>query len=216
MKFPLAERFKSIQGEGVYTGTPMAFLRFVGCSVGKSICTHCDTDFEEMYTDLGGGLYTAEELAEWSKPHRHVCFTGGEPLDRNLEGLFYALMHNHTTEVVHIETSGTRYLPQWLVEGQVEDRTVWLTVSPKPGYHMEAIRQADELKIILGGLGDGSGWPTIEQALQWEMPGKPVFIQPRNYKLDIDNDQLLTAESVVNAYPSLRLSMQMHKVLRVR
>jgi len=49
----VAERFKSIQGEGLYAGTPMAFIRFVGCSVGKKVCNGCDTDFETTPWHLG-------------------------------------------------------------------------------------------------------------------------------------------------------------------
>lgn len=32
---PIAETFMSIQGEGVWTGTPMLFIRVAGCNVGK-------------------------------------------------------------------------------------------------------------------------------------------------------------------------------------
>lgn len=36
-KFPIAERFTSLQGEGLYTGTVMHFIRFAGCSVGSKM-----------------------------------------------------------------------------------------------------------------------------------------------------------------------------------
>src|SRR5271170_6427812 len=36
-KYPVSEIFTSIQGEGVYTGTVMTFIRLAGCSVGKKI-----------------------------------------------------------------------------------------------------------------------------------------------------------------------------------
>ena len=33
--YPIAEIFHSLQGEGVYTGTPMMFIRLAGCNVGE-------------------------------------------------------------------------------------------------------------------------------------------------------------------------------------
>lgn len=33
--YPIAEEFDSLQGEGVYTGTPMRFIRLAGCNVGR-------------------------------------------------------------------------------------------------------------------------------------------------------------------------------------
>ena len=36
-KYPIAEIFTSPQGEGLYTGTLMTFIRFAGCSVGKKM-----------------------------------------------------------------------------------------------------------------------------------------------------------------------------------
>lgn len=33
--YPIAEMFHSLQGEGVFTGTPMLFVRLAGCNVGE-------------------------------------------------------------------------------------------------------------------------------------------------------------------------------------
>ena len=219
MKYPLAERFKAPQGEGLYTGTPFAFLRTVGCSVGHKICTSCDTKFDEMYPALGGGLYTVEELVAWVGDYRHVALTGGEPLDRDLRPLITGLGRR----LCHIETSGTKR-PEWLGMAYGAGRhpigddpvPLWICVSPKPGYRDDMIALADEIKVILGGLGDGPGWPTLENAVEWARQGKLVYVQPRNGVLDIDKQAMNEAIAIVDAHPTLRLSAQLHKYLRVR
>jgi len=210
MKYPLAERFKSIQGEGLYTGAPMAFIRLVGCSVGQGVCTHCDTAFDKPYPELGGGLYDPTELATWSLPYDTICLTGGEPLDRSLKPLVDAAHEEGI--VVHVETSGTvKYDPQR--HGSLN----WITVSPKPGYLPFMIEMANEVKVILGGLGDDpTGWPSVEQAVVWAREGKLVYLQPRNLKHFIDPLALDEALGLVDRHPELRLSNQFHKFLNVR
>lgn len=233
MKYPVAERFKAVQGEGVYTGTPMAFIRLVGCSVGKGVCHACDTDFDRMLPDKGGGLYTVEELADWAAPYGHACVTGGEPLDRDLRPLLFELADRAV--VPHVETSGTRR-PDWLSvsswrapgshimavdadHGRRHYRTIalWVTVSPKPGYLAEMVESvADEVKVVLGGLGDGPGWPTLDDAIVWANVRRPVYVQPRNDLLTINGANMREAMAVVEAHPSLRLSVQLHKYLGCR
>lgn len=210
--YPLAERFKAPQGEGLYAGAPMAFVRFVGCSVGQKVCTACDTDFDRAYPQLGGGNYTAEEIVGWAAPEKRVCLTGGEPLDRDLSGLIEAA---HAAGIVsHIETSGTRY-QAWL-DG-IEPSWTWICVSPKPGYSTEMVEDvADEIKVIIGGLGDGPGWPTVEDAVRWADRGRLVYVQPRNERLTVDRRALDEALEIVAHHPQLRLSVQLHKFLRTR
>jgi|SRR5262245_1319982 len=209
MKHAIAERFFAPQGEGLYTGTPMAFIRFVGCSVGQNVCNLCDTDFSKMHFNLGGGLLYDDQLVKWANPYKHVCLTGGEPLDRELNTLIRAFAKEKV--MVHIETSGT-------VDKQVGMHpNVWLTVSPKPGYHPEMILKANEVKLILGGLGlTTEGWPTFQDAVEWANAGKLVYVQPRNLTKDIDMNELRTAIDIVTQYPQLRLSVQLHKFLRTR
>lgn len=232
IKYPFAERFKAPQGEGLYSGTMMAFARLVGCSVGQGVCTACDTEFDRVRVDLGGGLFTAEEIATWAGGCERVCLTGGEPMDRAINPLIGKL--NERGHVVHVETSGTKS-PGWLEfrrvnnvgaapgrhyimdeHGQVKGRNVWLTVSPKPGYLESMVDEADEVKVILGGLGDGPGWPGIEDAVRWANQGKLVYVQPRNGRNEVDMDHLKEALEVVATFPRLRLSCQLHKFVRTR
>jgi organic radical activating enzyme len=212
MQYRIAERFKSIQGEGVWAGTPMAFIRFVGCSVGKKVCASCDTDFDREYPWKGGGSFSSNELIAWAEPYKHICLTGGEPLDQNLAPLLDYLDLAHVAgserrKIVHIETSGTRALP---IVGRA-----WICVSPKPGFREDVIAVADEVKVIVPGLGPGEGWPTLEDALRWARAGRVVFLQPKNQRLDLDSENVKLCFDLVSRYPELRLSLQMHKVLRV-
>lgn len=239
MVYQVAERFKSIQGEGVYAGTPMAFIRFVGCSVGKKICQHCDTIFEHQIPWQGGGEYTEQELLDWAAPYEHICLTGGEPLDQDLEPLIKADMYRK--HVFHLETSGTQIVPEYIREKTHEwYRKAWVCISPKPGFIEEQIILADEIKVIVQGLGtpqslkmvaqyspdDARGhqhskrdtfrWPTLEDALRWAHMGKVVFLQPRNEKFNVDMNNLRLTQDIIAEHPNLRLSVQMHKILKVQ
>jgi hypothetical protein len=222
MIYPVAEKFRCPQGEGLYTGTPSAFVRLVGCSVGHKVCTSCDTQFDRTYPHLGGGMDSVEDLNKWVGPYRHVVVTGGEPLDRDLRPLIFGMPN----VLCHVETSGTVH-PRWLGPEPAQQGChfigdlqwpVWITVSPKPGYLQSMLRIADELKIIIGGLGDGPGWPTVDDAVRWaeERPDLPVYIQPKNSALDIDPFAMREALKLVDEHPNLRLSAQWHKYLRVR
>lgn len=236
-KYLVAEKFRSIQGEGVYAGTPMAFIRFVGCSVGKKICTHCDTTFERVLPWQGGGEFSAEELMLWVDDYQHICLTGGEPLDQNLSPLFEEADCREWDGMWHVETSGTK--PLWGLKAnpraaQREDGLwmhplVWLCVSPKPGWREDMIDLADEVKVIVPGLGDklpthgpdalaqaNFRWPTPQDALRWAEEGKIVFLQPRNGRFDIDRQNLLYCQDFIREHPQLRLSVQLHKLLHVQ
>lgn len=213
MTFPVAERFKAPQGEGLFAGTMMAFVRLVGCSVGKGICTHCDTEFSAIQQALGGGIYTVEDLLEWTDPYEHVCLTGGEPLDRDLTTL--VLQCQAAGKRVHVETSGTKR-PAWLHDlyrtRGFDPGAFWLTVSPKPGYLEEMVREADEVKVILGGLGDGPGWPSVSEAVRWAAEGRLVYLQPRNDVLLINRKNLAEVVGLCEQHPTLRISSQLHKL----
>lgn len=103
----VVEVYRSIQGEGLLTGTPSVFVRASGCNLR---CWFCDTPFASWAPE-GSDLSVDEIVAqvqEWDA--RHVVLTGGEPmLYAELIPLCERLRaeHRHVT----IETAGTLYLP---------------------------------------------------------------------------------------------------------
>jgi len=103
----IAEIFRSIQGEGLLTGTPSAFVRTSGCNLR---CGFCDTPYaswrpEGSHLPVHQIVRRVEAMEE-----QHVVLTGGEPmLFADLVPLTRELhrLGRHVT----IETAGTRYLP---------------------------------------------------------------------------------------------------------
>jgi organic radical activating enzyme len=117
IRFEVSELFRSLQGEGVFTGAPSYFVRLGRCNLS---CSWCDTpyswDFERY--DYGAEVTTLalDELLDRvlvESPGRLVI-TGGEPLlqQKGLVALF-ALLDERRSELgaprefVEIETNGT-------------------------------------------------------------------------------------------------------------
>ena len=77
-KFPVAEIFDSIEGEGKRTGYMAVFVRFAGCNIR---CTYCDTAYALKESDAEEFLTKEELLGRIrSYPWKRITFTGGEPL----------------------------------------------------------------------------------------------------------------------------------------
>ena len=136
--YKINEIFYSLQGEGLYTGTPSVFIRFSGCNLK---CPFCDTDhssFDEMTLDE-----IKEEIAKY--PASHVVLTGGEPalfVDED----FVSSLKSVGQRRIAIETNGTRTLPA---------NIDWITLSPKFEYAGDAAKLAickcDDLKVVYQG-----------------------------------------------------------------
>ena len=108
----IAEIFRSLQGEGLLTGTPSVFVRTSGCNLR---CWFCDTPYTSWEPE--GEDFSVDEILQRvdgllgaDKSCRHAVLTGGEPmLFAELVPLAAALRQRglHIT----IETAGTLYLP---------------------------------------------------------------------------------------------------------
>ncbi len=208
--YTVNEIFYSPQGEGVRAGIPHIFVRFAGCNQTCKIETHgfdCDTDFTSG-TKLPAGLVKArcDEL----HPTAPILFTGGEPclqLDRELLGVFH-----HQREFV-LETNGSvepiRFDP-------LEFRHI--TVSPKSADHTLRFFQRmpkcemDYMKLEMRYVRSlGQPLPkTRYRADHWCI--SPAF----NADGTLDMDCLQHCIELVKENPKWRLSVQQHKMWRVR
>jgi 7-carboxy-7-deazaguanine synthase (Cx14CxxC type) len=213
MSYLVKEIFYSIQGEGYYAGRPAVFCRFAGCNLwsGKeadrvdALCKFCDTDFVGIDGTEGGKYPSSQELAKkirqfWpqkdvkvTKPF--VVLTGGEPLLQMDAALINAL-HEEGLEIA-VETNGTIAAPEGID---------WICVSPKAGVELLQLN-GQELKLVY----------TQSEA----QPEKYANLDFRHFYLQpLDGPELESNTKLVLQYcldhPKWRLSLQLHKILKVR
>lgn len=189
------EIFYSLQGEGYHSGTPAVFVRFSGCNLR---CPFCDTQHEE-------GIEMSEaEIVEAVKtyPASLVVVTGGEPAMQLTEGLVDAL--HAAGKYVSVETNGTLPLPK---------NVDWITLSPKDSWvgsqAAPVLSHADELKLLFDGRHEPSQYSHIAVAHR--------FLQPCDMGNDARNAEIMQATvDYIKKNPVWRLSLQIHKILKIR
>ena len=105
-KVKINEVFYSLQGEGIYAGIPMAFVRLQGCNFSPG-CAYCDTPYAQKAQE-GGVERSIDQIfweigkysADW------VCITGGEPLMQH-KSLTILLKVLSASYFVEVETNGS-------------------------------------------------------------------------------------------------------------
>lgn len=176
----------------------MVFLRFSGCNLK---CPFCDTD-HSGYREMEAEEIVAEMLRSGGECRR-ACVTGGEP-SLQLDKALVDALHGAGFQV-HVETNGTRSLPEWVD---------WVTLSPKTGVKglkgdaTVVLARADEVKVVFE---DGVDGP-------WEaFPASWHFLQPCDTGDPAKNKAVL-AETIdyIRRHPLWRLSLQTHKLLEIR
>lgn len=101
---PVAERFVSINGEGLSIGRLSTFIRFVGCNLA---CSYCDTRWA-CEAGCPAEELTPEQIADYVKSTRTPCatLTGGEPVLQPLLPELIKRLMERTFCDVEIETNG--------------------------------------------------------------------------------------------------------------
>jgi 7-carboxy-7-deazaguanine synthase (Cx14CxxC type) len=208
--YTVKEIFYTLQGEGRHAGRPAVFCRFSGCNLwsglerhrAQAICRFCDTDFIGTGPD-GGKFAQADALAQriadsWpatpgGKPY--VVCTGGEPL-LQLDTPLIEALHARGFEV-GVETNGTLTAPEGID---------WICVSPKAGAPLEQT-SGHELKLVYPQPGLT---PESVAHLNFDY----WYLQPMDSATGADN--LQAAIDYCLAHPRWNLSLQTHKIIRIR
>ncbi len=141
------EMFPSIQGEGIYIGMPMFFIRLTGCNLR---CKWCDTKYafeEGTNMEISDILEKIDESnLEW------VCLTGGEPLlQKDVYRFIYRVMNTHR---ILIETNGAVSIEDVPTE---ENIAISMDVkTPSSGMHksmrfenLEYLGDGDFVKLVI-------------------------------------------------------------------
>lgn len=194
---------QTLQGEGMWAGTPVDFIRLSGCPVG---CHFCDTGYANVGTKERELPRVWRSIAELVKELRspRVVISGGEPFaHKNLGDLCEAI--NQTQRSVNIETSGVFW--------QEVPKDTWITLSPKqhinPKYPvcLGCWQEASEIKLVIS-----EGWEVNYYLEKIKPLSCQIFLQPE-WKMR-DRTIPLTLE-LLKRHPTYRLSLQIHKLLKI-
>jgi organic radical activating enzyme len=201
----IIEIFPSLQGEGLRQGEPTIFVRFAGCNLR---CSFCDT----RYAWHGGRDYSAEQVVHKINtlherfPARWVCLTGGEPLLHDLRRLV-CILHKEKFKV-QLETNATLYYPL---------AADWFTISPKPRayfYAAEYRARAKEVKLVVT---RGLRLEVIKKLRRVFPERIPLLLQPQSGQRWSQGLAIKLMKQTMEAgLENIRLSVQLHKILRLR
>lgn len=209
MTYNVAKIFYSIQGEGYWAGTPMAFIRLSGCNLS---CDFCDTDHETAKVldehQIAKALQDLVTSVTVDFIER-VVITGGEPLIYDLKPLITVLKNQNW--ILHLETNGT-------IKRSMYSMFDWVAVCPKSAVvtrELASIKPIDEIKVLCG-LED---WETIAKLINDRSADKLIMPLAGAYK-----DRKLTSNEGINKnntsqainyvlkHPRFKFCPQLHKL----
>ncbi|MBR3632093.1 MAG: 7-carboxy-7-deazaguanine synthase QueE [Elusimicrobiaceae bacterium] len=188
------EIFYSVQGEGKHTGMPAVFVRLAGCHMG---CDFCDTKYAfAKGTDMNS-LQILVAVTQF--PCKTVVITGGEPTEQDLPALIATLKSAGYT--VHIETNGARDCDV--------SRADFVCVSPKKYVAPQMLQKADIIKLVVS---TRTPLQEIEKFYAYENEKTQLYLQPESNK----QENMDLCVKLIKNHPSARLSVQLHKLIKVR
>jgi organic radical activating enzyme len=220
------EIFYSIQGEGMRAGEASVFVRFAKCNMRCTVEPgerspggfDCDTEFEsgrrmtasEIDAEAALSVIDVVDGSELPAGPRWIILTGGEPALQVDYPLCLAL--RSAGWKLAIETNGSIRLP--MLPGSHEDRPDrcefpfdWIVVSPKVAEHAVRQRVADELRYVRG-----HGQEIPSPACR----ATHLLISPAFDGDAVDQRAVAWCQNLVRRNPGWRLSVQLHKLWRVR
>ncbi|MBO5163807.1 MAG: putative 7-carboxy-7-deazaguanine synthase QueE [Ruminococcus sp.] len=212
MKYSIAEKFVSINGEGTRAGELAVFIRFSRCNLS---CTYCDTKWAN--TDgCETEQLSPEQIAGYvyGTGVKNVTLTGGEPL---LQDELYTLieMLSEQGNSVEIETNGSISIAE--LSGK-KCRPIFTLDYKLPDSGMESamglgnysyLQGEDTVKFVSGSLSD------LERAVEiiekYELTKKcSVYISPVFGNIDPADIVEFMKDKRLNG---VKLQLQLHKFI---
>jgi len=189
-KARIVEVFSSMQGEGVRLGERQVFVRFAGCNLR---CDYCDEP--DAHEPESGEVWDAQSLRSailallkdpGGRPHKSVCWTGGEPL---LHWEFLSSMADWVRSnglENYLETNGV--LSKAL--GKVADRMDAVSVDIKlpsavgvefweeHARFLQMVPKGSFVKVILTEASTLEEWAQVLRLMEEVGPHLPLVLQP--------------------------------------
>jgi organic radical activating enzyme len=194
----ISEFFVSIQGEGLRAGSWNTFIRTQGCKA-KHACyaagVRCDTEFESGWERSLEDIH----LAAKQTTSNNIIWTGGEPLDQVDEEVVAYFRDLGYYQCV--ETSGLHRPPEGLD---------YIVLSPKVAEHVVAKNFkdicVDELRYVRH-KGQAIPEPAVSAIA--------YYISPHFDGNQINMDNVQHCLKLVEENPRWRISIQLHKLLKL-
>lgn len=185
------EIFYSLQGEGIRAGVASIFIRLAKCDL---TCGFCDTEFES-----GKELSTFELYQKIRQfPCKEIVWTGGEPLLQLTEkeiAYFKGLGYYQC-----IETNGNNKPPS---------NIDFITLSPKVAEHVleKNFSKVNEIKFVRH-----KGQLSVPET---KIIADYYFLSPMFNGNQVDMENLNHCINLIKENPKWRLSIQLHKFLKI-
>lgn len=191
MNLKINKIFYSIQGEGTRVGEASIFIRLAGCNLN---CSFCDTSFKRYK------IYTLNNILKkiQNYPCNWIVWTGGEPTLQLTEEIILFFRKQGYKQA--IETNGTNPVIKGLD---------YVSCSYK--VKNKKIKKVDEIRILVQNKKSIPKIKDLPTADNYYL--SPVFIGKKKNK--IDKKALKICLSHIHNNPKWKLSIQIHKIIKI-
>ncbi|MDF2613859.1 MAG: radical domain protein [Clostridia bacterium] len=213
MKYKVAEKFVSVNGEGLRSGELAVFIRLAGCNLN---CSYCDTAWANE-ADTIYKIMAEEDIYTYIKSTKvtNVTLTGGEPLLADGITILLKKLAGDKDLSVEIETNGSILLDQFI---KIENRPSFTMDYKLPSSGMEKVMltdnfkyltKQDTVKFVCGTKEDLQKAKFIID--QFQLTGKTnIYISPVFGKIDMAYIVDFMKDQEMNG---VRLQVQLHKII---
>ena len=213
MNFNIAEKFISINGEGVLAGQLAVFIRFCGCNLE---CSYCDTRWANTMKPPVEVL-DEHQIYRYIKETgiKNVTLTGGEPLIQEGISVLLEKLASDQSLRVEIETNGSIPVVQFF---SIENRPSFTIDYKLPGSGMEHemymlnFRHADMNDTVKFVVSDEADLARAKQVIEkFELQGKTnIYISPVFGKIQ---PEVLVDFLKENKLNNVNMQLQLHKII---